>query len=87
MLSLDMAEYIYIASVNTETGGNNGLIRLLLLALMRRIEFSRLIYITHSMPKNYTNRIEQQIQVIKGQDMKPIESSSFIFFFLILAKD
>lgn len=66
--------------MNKETGGNNRSIRLLSLALMRRIEFSRLIYITHSVPKDYTNRIEQQIQVIKGQDMKPIESSSFIFF-------
>lgn len=74
--------------MNKEAGGSNRSISLLLLAMMRRIEFSRLIYITQSAPKDYTNRLEQQHQkVIKGQDMKLTESSSFIIFFLILAKD
>lgn len=67
--------------MNKEAGGSNRSISLLL-ALMRRIEFSRLIYITHIVPKDYMKGLEQQHhKVIKGQDMKLIESSSFIFFF------
>lgn len=74
--------------MNKEASRSDRSISPLLLALMRRIEFSRLISITHSVPKDYTNRLEQQCQkVIKGQDLKPTESASFIIFFLILAKD
>lgn len=37
---------------------------------------------------SHTNWLEQQRQqVIKERDMKPTESSSFIIFILILAKD
>ena len=71
-----------------EAHGSDRSISLLVLAVMIGIEFSRLMYIIRSVPKDYTNSIEQQSQkVSKGQDLKLVENSSFIIFFLILSKD
>jgi len=64
-----------------EAHGSNRSIRLLVLAVMIRIEFSRLMYITHSVPKDCTNIEEQSQKVSQGQDLKLVESSSFIIFF------